>query len=149
MFNSGCFTLLRIYINHSTFQVSLLCLSHSYLFPCDSNSLTFLEVISLLLISYNGTNNLFVLSNWVSIFLVTCTSFTAFSPFPFTYFLTDSLRDYNHICVVWLCQLQLDRYSNWRNGSSCTITKTRHGHCCTSCTGCRYSCLLHDCLHCR
>ena len=48
---------------------------------------------------------------------------------------------------MWLCQLQLDRHSNWRNGTSRAITKTRHGHCCNTCTGCRYSCLLHDCLH--
>lgn len=151
MFNSGCFTgILRIYINHVIFQVYLFCLA--FILTFFSAILIpdiFLKLISLLLISYYHTNTFIVLSNCVPFFQITFTSFTTLFLFLFTYFLIDSLRDHNHICVMWLCQLQLDRHSNWRYGSSCAITKTRHGHCCISCTGCRYNCLLHDCVHCR
>ena len=100
-----------------------------------------------LILSYQ--HPLIALSDYVPFFQVTWTSFTVLSPFLFTYFLTDSFRDHNHICFMWLCQLQLNWHSNWRFGSSCAITKTRHGHCCITCTGCRYSCLLHDCVYCR
>ena len=64
-------------------------------------------------------------------------------------FLTDSLRDYSYICVMWFCQLRLHRSPAWWLGATCAIKKTRHGSCCCTCTGCWYSCLLHDSLHSR
>ena len=58
MFNSGCFTgILRIYINHVTFQVYLFCLA--FILTFFSAILIpdiFLKLISLLLISYYHTN---------------------------------------------------------------------------------------------
>ena len=71
-----------------------------------------------------------------------------FSAFYLT-FLTDSLRDYSYICVMWFCQLRLHRSPAWWLGATCAIKKTRHGSCCCTCTGCWYSCLLHDSLHSR
>ena len=71
-----------------------------------------------------------------------------FSPFHLT-FLTDSLRDYSYICIMWFCQLRLHRSPAWWLGATCAIKKTRHGSCCCTCTGCWYSCLLHDSLHSR
>ena len=71
-----------------------------------------------------------------------------FSPFYLT-FLTDSLRDYSYICIMWFCQLRLHRSPAWWLGATCAIKKTRHGSCCCTCTGCRYSCLLHDSLRSR
>ena len=71
-----------------------------------------------------------------------------FSPFYLT-FLTDSLRDYSYICIMWFCQLRLHRSPAWWLGATCAIKKTRHGSCCCTCTGCWYSCLLHDSLHSR
>ena len=68
-----------------------------------------------------------------------------FSPFYLT-FLTDSLRDYSYICIMWFCQLRLHRSPAWWLGATCAIKKTRHGSCCFTCTGCWYSCLLHDSL---
>ena len=64
-------------------------------------------------------------------------------------FLTDSLRDYSYICIMWFCQLRLHRSPAWWLGATCAIKKTRHGSCCCACTGCRYSCLLHDSLRSR
>ena len=63
--------------------------------------------------------------------------------------LTDSLRDYSYICVMRFCQLRLYRNPNWWHGSTCAIKKTRHGSCCSTCTGCRYRSLLHDSMCCR
>ena len=71
-----------------------------------------------------------------------------FSAFYLT-FLTDSLRDYSYICIMWFCQLRLHRSPAWWLGATCAIKKTRHGSCCCTCTGCWYSCLLHDSLHSR
>ena len=64
-------------------------------------------------------------------------------------FLTDSLRDYSYICIMWFCQLRLHRSPAWWLGATCAIKKTRHGSYCCTCTGCRYSCLLHDSLRSR
>lgn len=79
----------------------------------------------------------FILSHWV-----------VFSA-PYLTLLTDSLRDYSDICVMRFCQLRLYRNPNWWHGATCAIKKTRHGSCCSTCTGCRYRSLLHDSMCCR
>lgn len=78
---------------------------------------------------------------------ITCNHLTQFSLY--RTFLTDSLGDYCHVCVMWLFQLQFDRNSNWRFGSVSPVTTTRLGHGCLTCTGCGYSCLLDDGMRCR